>query len=249
MRCLVLAAGYATRMYPLTENFPKPLLPVGGKPILDWLLDDVEATGMIDGCAVVTNHRYQPHFQAWRETRLNPVAILDDGSQSNAERLGAVRDIQFAIDSLGLDDDLLVIAGDNLLDFSLESFIRYAGEVGTTCVMRYVEPSLERRRRSGVLRLDEAGRVLEMQEKPPEPISEWCAPPIYFYARRDLPMVRRGIEAGCGVDAPGSFIAWLCGQVPVHAWKMIGRRYDIGSLDTYEEAKRAYRGITVRAGD
>ena len=168
---------------------------------------------------------------------------MDDGTSSNETRLGAVRDIQFAIDELGLDDDLLVIAGDNLLDFSLVKFIEYAQEKGTTCVMRYYEPAIEKLRKTGVATVNEEGLILNMVEKPAEPQSHWCCPPFYFYRREDVPLVKVGIDSGCGVDAPGSFIAWLATQTPVYAWEMPGRRYDIGNLASYEEVQRSYHGI------
>ena len=241
MKCLILAAGYATRLYPLTENFPKPLLKVGEKTILDWLIEDIDRAGVVDEYVVISNHKFAGIFEEWAKGKR--VTVLDDGTSTNETRLGAVRDIQFAIDRLGLDDDLLVIAGDNLLDFSLVRFIDYARAKGTTCIMRYYEPSVEKLRKTGVATVDSQDLVLSMVEKPAEPRSHWCCPPFYFYRREDVPLVKVGIESGCGVDAPGSFIAWLCGQTRVHAWEMPGRRYDIGNLASYEEVQRIYRGI------
>ena len=242
MKCLILAAGYATRLYPLTENFPKPLLKVGDKTILDWLIEDIDTSGLVDGYVVISNHKFAHIFEEWAVCRPR-VSVLDDGTESNETRLGAVRDIQFAIDSLELDDDLLIIAGDNLLDFSLVRFIEYAREKGTSCVMRYFEPSEEKLHKTGVATVDDNDLILEMEEKPAHPKSHWCCPPFYFYRRNDVPLVQVGIDRGCGVDAPGSFIAWLSGETPVHAWAMPGRRYDIGNLSSYEEVQRTYRGI------
>ena len=123
MKCLILAAGYATRLYPLTENFPKPLLKVQGNAILDWLIEDMDRSGVIDEYVIISNHKFAHHFDEWAATKSQKITVVDDGTSSNETRLGAVRDIQYAIDELGLDDDMLVIAGDNLLDFSLTSFI------------------------------------------------------------------------------------------------------------------------------
>ena len=243
MKCLMLAAGYATRLYPLTKNFPKPLLKVGGKAILDWLIDDIDSLGAVDTYVAISNHRFAPAFEDWAKEKKQRVVVVDDGTETNETRLGAVRDIQFAIDELALDDDLLVIAGDNLLDFSLTDLLRYAQEKGTSCVMRYFEPSIEKLRKTGVAEVDEAGRILRMEEKPAEPRSHWCVPPFYFYRREDVPLVKKGIESGCGTDAPGSFIAWLSAQTPVHAMEMPGKRYDIGNLESYEAVQREYRGI------
>ena len=139
MKCLILAAGYATRLYPLTENFPKPLLDVGGKTILDWLVDDIHTADLVDEFVVISNHKFAHHFDKWAATKAMKVTVVDDGTDSNETRLGAVKDIQFAIDKLGLDDDMLVIAGDNVLSFSLSEFILYAKEKKASCVMRYFE--------------------------------------------------------------------------------------------------------------
>ena len=253
MKCLIIAAGYATRLYPLTENFPKPLLKVGDKTILDWLIDDLDSTGLIDGYIVVTNHKFAPIFEVWAAAGrsgdravsvMSPlparIAIIDDGTSSNETRLGAVRDIELGIRKCAVDDDLLVMAGDNLLSFSLKSFVDYFNEKKTSCVMRYYEPELAKLRKTGVAEIDRNGRIISMEEKPAEPKSHWCTPPFYIYRREDLPLVSEGIAAGCGVDAPGSFIAWLCGQTTVHAFEMPGPRYDIGNLESYEAVKKIF---------
>lgn len=245
MKCLILAAGYATRLYPLTENFPKPLLKVGEKTILDWLIDDIDESGLVDGYVVISNHKYAHHFDAWAKTKKQPITVLDDGTDSNENRLGAVKDIQFAIDTLGLDSDMLVIAGDNVLDFSLTRFAVYAKEKGTSCIMRYYEPDTKRLLKSGVVTVDATDRVLKMTEKSSNPESNWCCPPFYYYTREDARLVQKGIEAGCGTDAPGSYIAWLCGQAPVHAMEMPGSRYDIGNLESYEQVQKTYKGVVL----
>ena len=243
MKCLILAAGYATRLYPLTENFPKPLLKVQGKTILDWLLGDISGAGVVDRYEVITNHKFAKHFEAWAASHPLPITVLDDGTETNGTRLGAVRDIQFAIDELKLNEDLLVIAGDNLLNFSLQGFIRYAQEKKTTCIMRYWEPDVNKLHKTGVAKVDRSDRVVGMEEKPASPKSNWCIPPFYIYKAADVPLVKKGIESDCGVDAPGSFIAWLCTQTTVHAYEMPGRRFDIGNLKSYNLVQETYRGI------
>ena len=245
MKCLILAAGYATRLYPLTENFPKPLLKVGEKTILDWLVDDIDSLGVVDEYVVISNHKYAHHFDTWATTKSQKITVVDDGTISNETRLGAVRDIQFAIDRLKLDDEMLVIAGDNLLDFSLTKFISYAKEKNTSCLMCFYEADRERLKKFGNVTRDENGRILGMIEKPQDPPSNWCCTPFYFYTREDARLVKKGLEAGCGIDAPGSYMVWLCGQTPVHAMEMPGKRYDIGNLESYEQVQKEYRGITV----
>jgi len=246
MKCLVLAAGYATRLYPLTENFPKPLLEIKGKTILDWLLDDIDSSGLVDEYIVVSNHRFIGFFEDWAAKCSFRVSVVDDGTSSNETRLGAVKDIQFAIDSLGLDDDLLVIAGDNVLDFSLCGFMRYALEKGSSCIMRYYEADEKRLQKCGVVELGEDDLVLSMKEKPAYPKSHWCCPPFYYYTREDSARVNDGIAAGCGTDAPGSYIAWLSSVVPVHAMEMPGRRFDVGNLEGYRKICEEYEGIVNR---
>ena len=246
MKCLILAAGYATRLYPLTENFPKPLLTVGDKTILDWLVDDIDTAGLVDEYVVISNHKYAHHFDAWAKTKRQRITVVDDGTDTNETRLGAVKDIWYAIDSLDLDDDMLVIAGDNVLDFSLTRFMAYACEKSASCIMRYYEPSDKKLLKCGVVTVDESDRILDMTEKSPTPATHWCCPPFYYYTREDARLVPKGIESGCGTDAPGSYIAWLCSQTEVYAMEMPGKRYDIGDLESYERVKAEYKGITVR---
>lgn len=244
MKCLILAAGYATRLYPLTENFPKPLLTVGDKTILDWLVDDIDTSGLVDEYVVISNHKFAHHFDAWAKTKAPKVTVVDDGTYSNETRLGAVKDIQFAIDQLGLDDDMLVIAGDNVLDFSLTKFISYGKNKNTSCIMRYYEPDDKKLLKCGVVTIDENDKILNMTEKSPMPATHWCCPPFYYYTKDDVKLVQKGIDSGCGTDAPGSYIAWLCTQTTVHAMEMPGKRYDIGNLESYEKVKAEYTGIT-----
>ncbi len=243
MKCLILAAGYATRLYPLTQNFPKPLLKVGEKTILDWLVDDIDGAGLVDEYVVISNHKFAEHFEEWAKQKSQKITVVDDGTDSNETRLGAVKDIQFAIDALSLDDDMLVIAGDNVLDFSLTKFVAYAKAKNTSCIMRYYEASEKKLQKCGVVSIDENDLITDMEEKPAEPKSNWCCPPFYYYTQKDAKLVKVGIESGCGVDAPGSYIAWLCTQTPVHAMEMPGKRYDIGNLESYAKVQEEYKGI------
>ena len=245
MKCLILAAGYATRLYPLTENFPKPLLTVGDKTILDWLIDDIDTANVVDEYIVISNHKFAHHFENWAKAKQQKIAVVDDGTDTNETRLGAVKDIQFTIDNLGLDDDMLVIAGDNVLDFSLKKFISYAKEKNTSCIMRYYEPDEKKLLKCGVVTIDDNDRILNMTEKSPTPATHWCCPPFYYYTKDDAKRVQKGIDSGCGTDAPGSYIAWLCTKTTVHAMEMPGKRYDIGNPESYEKVKAAYKGIVL----
>ena len=243
MKCLSLAAGYATRLYPLTENFPKPLLEVKGKTILDWLIDDIDTLGAVDEYVVISNHKYAYHFEAWAKNKDQKITVVDDGTSSNETRLGAVKDIQYAIDTLCIDDDMLVIAGDNVLDFSLTKFISYCKNKNASCIMRYYEPDDKKLLKCGVVTIDNNDKILKMTEKSATPATNWCTPPFYYYTKEDAKLVQKGIDSGCGTDAPGSYIAWLCTQSCVYAMEMPGKRYDIGSLESYEKVKAEYKGI------
>ncbi len=244
MKCLILAAGYATRLYPLTENFPKPLLKVGEKTILDWLIDDLEKSKIINEYVVISNHKFAHHFDDWAKDKAYKITVLDDGTTSNENRLGAVKDIQFAIDMLNIQEDVLVIAGDNVLDFSLNSFVKYALEKKNSCVMRYFEPSKAKLVKCGVLEFDDDDKIINMTEKPENPASNWCCPPFYYYTAEDTQKVQQGIDEGCNTDAPGSYISWLCKKTDVYAMEMPGSRYDIGNLESYEKVQKEYKGIT-----
>lgn len=240
MKCIILAAGYATRMYPLTKNFPKPLLKIGKKPILEWLLDDVHTFPEIDEIGIVTNHRFISVFEQWRTALpyTAQIRLLDDGSTENENRLGAVRDMALCINAMGTNDDYLVLAGDNLVDFSFRGFVEFFYTKRKTCIMTHKEDSVDKLCKTGVAILDGQGRLLEMQEKPAVPASHFAIPPFYVYAQEDIACILHGIETGrCKVDSPGNLIQWMCGEREVYAWPMTGKRYDIGDLQMYEALK------------
>ena len=245
MICLILAAGYATRLYPLTENFPKPLLKVGDKTILDHLTDDIVSGGVVSEFVVISNHKFAHHFEDWAKTKDYKITVVDDGTSTNETRLGAVMDIKFAMDKLAIKDDVLIIAGDNVLDFSLNKFVDYAVTKGTSCVMRYFEADEKKLSKTGVLEL-EGDTIISMEEKPPNPKSNWCCPPFYIYKYDDISNIDVAVKDGCGTDAPGSFVSWLCKKTEVNAMPMPGSRYDIGNLESYEKVQNEYKGITVK---
>ena len=256
---VVLAAGYATRLGELTKNFPKPLLKIGNSTILGRMLDDIDNIDDITEHVIVTNHRFAQIFEEWVKTpsgspclggRLvgvggrykKPITIIDDGSSTNDNRLGAVCDLLLVLESLpkqgdieGLDD-LLVVAADNLLFFSFQEFVDFARAKGTSCIMCHEQPSIEKLQRTGVVELDANNKVLGMEEKPQVPKSYWAVPPFYIYLKKDLDLVRHSVENGCGKDAPGNLAHYMVEHTTMHAWPMSAGRFDIGSLDTYYEA-------------
>ena len=254
MKTIVIAAGYATRLGELTKNFPKPLLKIGNSTILDRMLDDIDNIDDIDEHIVVTNHKFASIFQQWAADRAanvpdgstvrKPITIIDDGTETNDTRLGAVCDLLLAINGSStnapIDDDLLVVAADNILYFSFQEFVDFFKEKKTSCIMCHEQPSIEKLQRSGVIEVDAEWRVLSMEEKPQEPKSHWAVPPFYIYRKEDLQLVRHSVENGCGRDAPGNLAHYMVEQTTMHAWPMTAGRFDIGSLDTYYEAQRLF---------
>lgn len=238
MKNIVIAAGYATRLGELTKNFPKPLLKIGNNTILGRMLDDIDAISDIDEHIIITNHKFAPFFEEWANEQhyTKPITIVDDGTETNETRLGAVCDLLFAIEKLGIEDDMLVVAADNLLFFSFKEFVDFAKAKGTSCIMCHEQPSIEKLQRTGVIVVDDCWKVLNMEEKPREPKSHWAVPPFYIYMKRDLDLVRNSVSNGCGKDAPGNLAHYMVEQTTMHAWQMTAGRFDIGSLDTYNEA-------------
>ena len=242
MKNIVIAAGYATRLGELTRNFPKPLLKIGENTILGRMLDDIDRIDDIDEHVVITNHRFTDIFERWASEQhySKPVTIVDDGTESNETRLGAVCDLLYAMDKLQIDDDLLVVAADNLLFFSFAEFVAFAKEKQSSCIMCHEQPSIEKLQRTGVIVVDDRMKVLNMEEKPQVPKSHRAVPPFYIYLKKDLDLVRHSVENGCGKDAPGNLAHYMVEHTTMHAWPMSAGRFDIGSLDTYYEAVEKY---------
>ena len=242
MKNIVIAAGYATRLGELTRNFPKPLLKIGDNTILGRMLDDIDRINQIDEHIIVTNHKFAPIFEEWKSQQhyTKPITIVDDGTETNETRLGAVCDLLLAMERCHVDDDMLVVAADNLLFFSFQEFVDFAKEKQTSCIMCHEQPSIEKLQRTGVIVVDEQMRVLNMEEKPREPKSHWAVPPFYVYQKADLELVRHAVENGCGKDAPGNLAHYMVERTVMHAWPMSAGRFDIGSLDTYYEAVEKY---------
>ena len=252
MKCIILAAGYATRLYPLTKNFPKPLLKVRDKAIMSWLVEDIVKIDGMDEVIVVSNHCFVNVFYDWKRQVENngrlshdvQITILDDGSTENDNRLGAVRDIAYGIEMCRIEDYILVMAGDNLLDFSIAGFVEFYRKKQTTCIMRHFENSIEKLQRTGVVEINEDSKVLRMEEKPREPRSTWAVPPFYIYPQKDLNTILAGVKSGeVNVDAPGGFIEWFCKKNVVHAYEMPGKRFDIGNLESLDWIRKNFQGI------
>lgn len=209
------------------------------------MLDDLDNIDDIDAHIIVSNHKFATIFQEWAKERMaespdrKPICIIDDSTSTNETRLGAVRDLLLAINSSTkpIDDDIMVVAADNILNFSFQGFVDYFKQKNSSVIMCHHEPELRKLQRTGVIAVDENMKVLEMQEKPEKPVSNWAVPPFYIYKKEDLPLICDCMNHGCGFDAPGNLAHYLVDVTTIHAWPMPGSRYDIGSLDSYEEAQ------------
>ncbi len=242
MKALILAAGYATRLYPVTKDFPKPLLQVGDRTILDYLVDQLQAIPALERIVLITNHRFLHFFEHWRAAQASRQAIelIDDGTTSDADRLGAIGDLAFALKQADLDDDLLVSAADNLLRFSLAELVAafQSRPASHLCVHHVEDP--QRLRRTGGVVLDAENRVLEFAEKPNEPKTNWAVPPLYIFPRTTLRRIPAYLASGGSPEAPGHFLDWLCRLEPVYAHPINGSILDIGTPESLAAARRLF---------
>ena len=240
MKALILAAGYGTRMQALIGDCAKALLPVGGQPVIDYLFDQLATIDGLERTVVVTNALHHDQFATWSAcTCCDGVRLISDGTRSNDERLGAIGDLQFAIDAAALDDDLLVAGGDNIFRFQIGLLVDFFRRKQADVIAVLREKRTERLGRSSTLRLDDEGRVIAFAEKAAEPLSNLICPPLYLFRRETLPLVKRYLDGGHSPDAPGHFIEWLYRHIPVYGMLMPDGRYDIGSPESYREACQA----------
>jgi len=243
MKALILAAGYATRLRPLTDSIPKQLLPVGGRPMVDWILDRITETSA-EEVHLVTNARFAEDFARW--ARDKDVQVHDDGTTSNEDRLGAIGDIQF----VGLDDDVLVVAGDNLFDYSLADYESYWRAKDGSCVAVFDVGDPELAKKYGIVEVDAEDRITSFVEKPEHPPTTLCATATYLYDRDHVRLVETYLEEGNPPDQPGNFVAWLHKRAPVYGYRLPGEWYDIGDRDQLLEADNRMRrrqGLPERA--
>jgi glucose-1-phosphate thymidylyltransferase len=245
MKVIILAAGYATRLYPLTLTQPKPLLPVAGKPMIEYVLDNLAPIGGLDRIFVVTNAKFAGHFQKWSEqycatkAKLN-FTIVNDGSTDDTNKLGAIGDIHFVIQQQQVDDDLIVVAGDNLFSEKLTGFGRVCREKQAPVLALYDVGDLEQIKKYNSISVDPQGRITFFEEKPKHPTSTLTGIALYYYPRSVIPLIRQYMAEGNNPDQPGRLVQWLYPRTPVHTWRVPGLWYDIGSKETLEEASRIF---------
>jgi glucose-1-phosphate thymidylyltransferase len=248
MKVIILAAGYATRLYPLTLTQPKPLLPVAGKPMIDYVLDNLAPIGGIKRVYVVTNAKFADHFQKWADDYQATKAklsftIVNDGSTDDTNKLGAIGDIHFVLQSQHVEDDIIVVAGDNLFSEKLSDFGRVCRERQAPVLAVYDVGDLEQIKKYNAISLDGNGRITFFEEKPKNPTSTLTGIALYFYPRATLPLIKQYIAEGNNPDQPGRLIQWLYPRTPVYTWKVPGLWYDIGAKETLEEANRIFARV------
>jgi glucose-1-phosphate thymidylyltransferase len=230
VKAIILAGGYATRLRPLTDDLSKCLLPVGGRPMVDWILDRVDGVEEIDEVHVVTNSRFARDFEQWAMVK-EGVTVHDDGTSSNEDRLGAVGDIAFTIDRAEIDDDVIVIAGDNLFDYDLQDYVDFWRGKGIASAVAVRDVGdLRLASQYGVVELD-GDRVIAFEEKPADPTTTLCATATYIYHREHVPLVERFIAEGNAPDQSGSLIEWLRAREPVYGYRFTGAWLDIGDKE------------------
>jgi glucose-1-phosphate thymidylyltransferase len=231
MKAIILAGGYATRLRPLTEDVSKCLLPIAGRPMVDWILDRIEDVDEIDAVHLVTNSRFAPDFEQWASSRPG-VRVHDDGTRTNDDRLGAIGDVAFTLERASIDDDVLVIAGDNLFDFALNDYVGFWRDKGVaSAVAVHDVGDLRLASQYGVVALDGSERVIDFVEKPANPSSTLAATATYIYHREHVPLVARYLAEGNAPDQSGGFFEWLRSREPVYAYRFTGTWLDIGDRE------------------
>lgn len=241
MKCLILAAGYGTRLHPLTENQAKPLIEVAGKPMIEHILSRVEELDVVDEVYVVHNEKFSSNFKEWAEgcSLTKKIRLFNDGSTDDSDKLGAIGDMRFAVEESGADDDMLVIAGDNLFGWDLAPFVDFFHLKGT-CAALYRVADRELIKKYSVVELDKDDRIISFEEKPEEPATDLAAICLYLFAREKLPKLAQYIDGGGNPDAPGYFIKYLAETDRVYGIPMEGGWLDIGDFKSLEEAERLF---------
>jgi glucose-1-phosphate thymidylyltransferase len=245
MKLIILAAGYATRLYPLTLNQPKPLLPVAGKPMLEHVLDNIANIKYIDHAYIVTNAKFGTHFENWARTYRHPnlhfgFTIVNDGSTDDSNKLGAIGDLHLVIKKHEINDDIIIVGGDNLFSNDLAAFGDYCKEKNAPVTGVYDVGDLEAIKKYNAIEIDEQQRIIYFEEKPQVPKSTLTGIALYYYPTATLPLIQQYIAEGNNPDQPGRLVQWLYPRVPFYVWKVPGLWYDVGSIETLEEANRVF---------
>lgn len=239
---ILLAAGYSTRLYPLTKDFPKPLLEVGGKPVITNIIEKLENLKEISKVYVITNDKFYKHFLNWKnnlKTALD-ISILTDGTSSEEDKLGAMGDVGFVIKEKSINGSLFIIAGDNLFDFELNEMVNYFKEKNKDVVCTSEIKELSRLRNMGVAKLDKNNKIIFLEEKPENPPSKIAVSCMYLYTKETISLIKKYLHDGNNPDNTGSFLQWLYPQKEVYAFINKGKIIDIGTPETLEKARKEF---------
>ncbi|MBS3146950.1 nucleotidyltransferase family protein [Candidatus Woesearchaeota archaeon] len=243
LKCILLCAGYATRLYPLTENQPKALLSVGNKAIIDHILENVGRVHAVDQIYLVTNDRFYKHFNNWINNTYKakkPVEIINDHTKTNADRLGAIGDVKYIVDKKKIKDNVMVIAGDNLFDFSLSTFYNYFKEKKSNLVAVHdIKEKTKAAKKYGVISLNKDNKIVEFEEKPEYPKTSLVSTGCYIFTKSAIQKINEYIKSH-RVDNPGDFLKWLMQKEHIYGYKFSENWFDIGSFEALEEAYNAY---------
>ena len=247
MKLIILAAGYATRLYPLTLNQPKPLLPVAGKPMLEHVIDNLATIPQLDVAYIVTNAKFAEHFQRWADNYSHEshlcFEIVNDGTTDESNRLGAIGDINLVLNKCGISEDVMVVGGDNLFSEDLFEFAQFCEEKKAPVLAVYDVGDLEEIRKYNSIEIDEEGRITFFEEKPANPKSTLTGIALYYYPESALPLIHQYIAEGNNPDQPGRLVQSLYPRVPFYTWKVPGLWFDVGSKETLEEANRIFSDL------
>jgi glucose-1-phosphate thymidylyltransferase len=245
MKLIILAAGYATRLYPLTLTQPKPLLDVAGKPMLEHVIDNLRTIPHLDHAYIVTNAKFADHFRRWSVSYRRPdlhinFTTVNDGSTDDSNKLGAIGDTHLVLARFGIEDDIIVVGGDNLFSEDLYEFGEYCREKNSPVLAVYDVGDLEEIRKYNSIEIDDEGRITFFEEKPAQPKSTLTGIALYYYPRSTLSLIRQYISEGNNPDQPGRLVQWMYQRIPFYTWKVPGLWFDVGSKETLEEANRVF---------
>jgi len=252
MKLIILAAGYATRLYPLTLSQPKPLLEVAGKPMIEHVLDNIATIPYIDQAYVVTNAKFAEHFQKWagnypRTSAKFDITIVNDGGTDDSNKLGAIGDLHFILSKYQINDNIIVVGGDNLFSNDLSDFGEFCREKKAPVLAVYDVGDLEEIKKYNAIEIDEEGRITFFEEKPTHPKSTLTGIALYYYPTSTLPLIHQYIDEGNNPDQPGRLVQWMYKRIPFYTWNVPGIWYDVGSKETLEEANKVFASFTQKA--
>lgn len=243
MNLILLCAGYATRLYPLTQDKPKPLLPVSGKPIIEYTLEKISKYSEIDNVYIITNNKFYQHFCKWQESYKGSqrVEVINDGTESDDDKLGAIGDLAYVMDKKDIQNETLVIAGDNLFDFDLDEFFElYRAKNAVAVIGAFDVADKELAKQYGILDIDEDNKIVSFVEKPEDPPSTYASLALYMFSEEGVHLVNDYIDRGLNKDQPGHYIRWLAENKTVYALVFRGHWFDVGDFESYEKANKFY---------